>query len=452
MLTWLHQPAEVLTRMREWLPLLQCSKRFELLEVALAQVSPRTDFAALFDADILDRESGCAHRTRITIQQPPARKRSKALKRLVRASSRTLRVPFDLSQLVAERPSEGLILYPFPLDPRLSALPGATDTREVKRTLRRIAKRVDRIPKKIASCEIEVARYVPTRRCQLRYDLTDTAGGTHTIFAKLYPDDRGSSIASEMNDVAAAFGRERGLQASSPRSLAYLDDWHLLLQEKVAGGTLFELAQRGEVRAGDFARSGQALAVLRRSSVSPGKAHGPIDEIAAVRRLTHLLPDGDFSRNAVAPTMRALEENGQRLPSTPAIPVHRDCYDKQFLADGRQVALIDFDTLAFGHAEVDIANFVEHIELRRLQGSLSAGECRRFRSAFVEGYLEAAPVPLDPNRLAFYLCSTWLRHACLYWFRSANADLAHTLARRAARALQPRNGNGAPMQARSGVR
>lgn len=100
---------------------------------------------------------------------------------------------------------------------------------------------------------------------------------------------------------------------------------------------------------------------------------------------------------------------------------HRDLHDKQLLADGDSLGVLDFDTVALAEPALDLANLWVHALLRVDQGlwSRSHGEVVQQAVRTVARELE-----VTPERFATYAEATRLRLACLYAFRPRHRRLA----------------------------
>lgn len=89
--------------------------------------------------------------------------------------------------------------------------------------------------------------------------------------------------------------------------------------------------------------------------------------------------------------------------------IHGDVYDKQIFAmtDGC-VGILDFDTLARGEPELDLANILIHIELRAIQNAWAPKELKRAVNALLRGYGR-----MDEDRLQAYADARRLHQAML---------------------------------------
>jgi len=143
-------------------------------------------------------------------------------------------------------------------------------------------------------------------------------------------------------------------------------------------GTLWLGAVRGEPAPLALAeRMGAALATLARSSIlPPGRSQPDTAAEELIRRVPALRDEVEALRVDIVPG--------------PPRPIHGSPHPPQWLADGERLGLIDFDKLALGDPEADVAAFME------AAAAEDGGEVAA--AAFRAGY----DAPLDERRLAAY--------------------------------------------------
>lgn len=100
------------------------------------------------------------------------------------------------------------------------------------------------------------------------------------------------------------------------------------------------------------------------------------------------------------------------------VPAHRDLHDGQCLVGRDRPCLLDFDLLCLAESELDPANFLAHLELRRMQHpeSVTGSDVKICAEAFLDGM----GLPGDPEsrmRLTFYEAATYARLALVYQLR-----------------------------------
>jgi len=105
--------------------------------------------------------------------------------------------------------------------------------------------------------------------------------------------------------------------------------------------------------------------------------------------------------------------------------VHRDFHDKQVhVSNEGRPGLLDFDTLSTGDPALDVGNFLAHLELRRIQGRVSADDAAQACEAFLCAY---APDRDVHSRSRVYRSMTLLRLCCVYAFRTGGSEVSNAL-------------------------
>lgn len=195
----------------------------------------------------------------------------------------------------------------------------------------------------------------------------------------------------------------------------------------VPGRSLHELG--GVVTGGQWrrwwdgwAQQWVALATGRHSDLDHHTAH---DEVTNLRRWLdrvarlEALPT-ELSQRVIA---RAEQVSADLVsgPQQPLVVSHRDLHDKQLLADGDALGVLDFDTVTLAEPALDLANLAVHADLRVDQGLWSRGHGETVQQAV--GTV-AERLGVDPGRFETYAEATRLRLACLYAFRPQHRRLA----------------------------
>jgi hypothetical protein len=125
----------------------------------------------------------------------------------------------------------------------------------------------------------------------------------------------------------------------------------------------------------------------------------------------------------------SLGQAADRIPLALPVLTHRDLHDKQWLVDGRRAFLLDFDLLCLAEPELDAANFLAHLELRRLQQPQLVGseDVRACSAAFLDGLGLSLDSADCRTRLEFYRASCFARLALVYLLRPRWRQLVATL-------------------------
>lgn len=171
-----------------------------------------------------------------------------------------------------------------------------------------------------------------------------------------------------------------------------------------------------------WGRHWQALTGLHAPHLAP---HAPEDEVRVLQRWIGLAEEFGALPTRVLVGLRA---RADRVCATllsgaaqEAVVSHRDLHDKQILADGDSLGLLDFDTAALAEPALDLANLWVHAGLRRDQHVWSRGHAEVVQQT-IRGVADQLNVA--PERFETYAAATRLRLACLYAFRPAHRDLA----------------------------
>jgi Phosphotransferase enzyme family len=227
-----------------------------------------------------------------------------------------------------------------------------------------------------------VVRYHPGSRCTIRVEQD-----AHTRFAKVYAGNRGRRV----HDAGIALweavhcGRLELIVAQPDR---WDPQTRTLWQHELAGAPVRDRLSGPD--GGLLAhRIGRALASLTR-------VHLPVvdadlaDGAAQMRRsarhgaeLSRLVPRLAASTAALLERLAAVHAQAVPRAST---PIHGAAHPNQWLDDGSQLGLVDFDRLSIGDPEIDAGVFLGDLEA---DGSLKPSVAETGR-AFLAGYEEVA--------------------------------------------------------------
>ncbi len=293
-------------------------------------------------------------------------------------------VPVGSDAVVEPYRSEWLCAYPFGHD---SALPGMSVL-------------LDRHP------EAEVIRYRPGQRCTLRIG---------DRFVKTFADDRGRQLHDEAVDLwrASSCG-EVGFSVAEPLGFdpATVSQWQGLVPGQPVTADL------GSACGPDLARRlGHALGTLAVSTIAPATVTGRDWQLARseryVRRIGVLRPDLQDEAMALLTDLR---RSFAAIGPIRHVVLHGSPHPHQWLhadplathlragltaegSGGRDggIGLVDFDRLAFGEPELDLATFTTEVEL----GSGDTATLACINTAFISAYEEVVG-PINGELLRLY--------------------------------------------------
>lgn len=300
----------------------------------------------------------------------------------------------------------GLHVAPFPADPELPGLPRLISSDFGEALGRAMGWPDPGAPTPRAVCT--VLAYRLRRRCVVRWEVP---GKGDAVAVKMVRRRQLGNLVEDHSKAAVL--AEEGGDLTVPRILNVDDDLGACIMSWMPGDTLHDLAGDPRLPAG-YALAGKGLRALHRGAVDGGKRRG------CERELGDLSGWGDvlerigsrhadlFRRRLATLTGRAAEASSDVVSL-----LHGDFYDKQVLVDGDAASLIDLDGMAAGDPARDLGNALAHLELRRLQGRLSAGDPASLEASLLEGYGDPPP----PRRLAWWRTASALRLAALYELR-----------------------------------
>ena len=411
------------------LPFFQQANAPSLRAVKLRDVRLGKWWEFQYHLEIETNGGGPASRHIVTCHYTDQRDLSRTVRKVERQRELVRSRGSLLELLWLDRSEAGLVVVPFPLDPKLPHLPEATDPDEATKEFTRSGLIGARGATSIKA--VDVLRYVSGRRCQMRYHFRGREG-SGALLGKTFRDDRGRSLSRVMNQVADLFHSNANAELSAPRSPGYLPEWKMVLQQDVQGTTMNRMARRGTLEEQHLVRAGQCLAVLHGSSLRLSKRHSVQQELELLQSTHQQLLRAGFDGPPRVQLLGQIIRFGKGLKASRPCPVHRDFYDKQLLIRGPRLFLIDLDTTAYGCPEIDVANFVGHLRLRSLQHPGLPTES--WEALFLDSYSGAISRP-DPDRFRFFLAATLFRLGCRNHFRFQGQQLVASLFRLASEAL-----------------
>ena len=176
-----------------------------------------------------------------------------------------------------------------------------------------------------------------------------------------------------------------------------------------------------EANAEDFRRMGSGTRQLQtfRGDLGALGGFGRSDELAVLQeRVRRLTMAGGAAPEDWPRLESSLADAAAGPPAAEPVLAHRDLHDGQWLVHEGRPCLLDFDLLCLAEPELDAANFLAHLELRRLQhpDAISERDSAACGEAFLDG-LGFGRSSGQRARLAFYQATTFARLALVYQLR-----------------------------------
>ena len=230
------------------------------------------------------------------------------------------------------------LVWVFPYDPTLSALPAAADGGSVRPLLGR------RAP---AAVSVQALRYRPRRRAVFRYRVVGGRRAPEVLYGKVLRERKLRRAREVMEEVR---GRRVRLAIG-----AEVDG--LLLAPALPGRSLRDLLLRGGALP-SAERVAGLLGALEARGVDASFPDPATDAWATVSLIQRVAPEAAADAARVAERV----ERGAASGATGIRTVHGDLYENQILVDDDfSLGLVDLDDVGPGELAMDAANFSAHL-------------------------------------------------------------------------------------------
>lgn len=277
----------------------------------------------------------------------------------------------------------------YPYDPTMLNLPYATDPVRMTGLLFGLQDNPTEILTAARRLQIDRVRYVPEVGAILHYTM-DTSATKLDVYGKVQPGHRGLRTFRVVEGLWEAAKRYPGF-LNLPRPLGYVDDYGLLLEERIRGRPV-----TGNRKSPVFALMGtaaaEALAVIHESRIEIDEWIKIENEVARLDRVAeqfkYVLPVGHFLLTDLVTHMR------ERLRKTEAedlLPTHGDLKYDQFMHHNGEFTLLDFDYFGMAETSYDLGKFCAYTipsSPKDWQESVAAEEARLL---FIKRYMELRP-------------------------------------------------------------
>jgi len=273
----------------------------------------------------------------------------------------------------------------YPYDPSMPGLPAATDPVRIAGLLLGLRETAE-ILAAARRVHIDQVRYVPEVGAILRYTV-DTPASTVSIYGKVQPGNRGLRTYRIVEGLWEASRLYPGF-LNLPRPLGFVEDFGLLLEERVKGRPVGGNRMSAEfVLAGPAAAD--ALAVIHESGLETDERITIEKELARLDRVAdqfrYVLPAGHFMLLDLIAHMR---DRVRKTDDEEFLPTHGDMKYDQFMHHNGELTLLDFDYFAIAETSYDLGKFCAYImpsSPKSWQESVAAEELRvRFLKRYVE--------------------------------------------------------------------
>lgn len=264
--------------------------------------------------------------------------------------------------------------------------------------------------------------YRTGKRCVLRVDRT-TSAASAGVFVKHFRRRLSARFQLRWEGVAAQMESLSGGRVRLPRLIAMSADGRSAVFEAIppdARPVTFGESADGVI---------EALHAVHRLVGEPELAtHTVADELETVARWEDGLATVSVNaehRRILDRLVRDLRVCGANLTDDDLVIVHRDFHAAQLLATASALWIVDWDTLARGHAEVDLATFLAHWileEARRGHWNGDLAMVDRCVSAY-----QACGGRVNQDRLRYYVPAALSRLGALHLARGLDGSIVERM-------------------------
>ena len=238
-----------------------------------------------------------------------------------------------------------------------------------------------------------VIRYRPQKRCTIRFQslLNDQPG-----FVKVFANNEGERIYKDSLSLWEA-GEKGILKFYVARPLRWDPLTRSMWQATITGSSIEQQLYFGD-RAGLAEKMGRALASLTCSGLTPSMSFGGEDQMKRSRRYASQLSKRIPSlATKVESLLEKVAKIHREFRNRPLYPIHGAPHVHQWLVDGENLGLVDFDRYSLGEPEVDVATFISEVDFENPKKM----PVQEINVSFQNGY-ESIAGTLEPKLLKAY--------------------------------------------------
>ena len=312
--------------------------------------------------------------------------------------------------------SLNMVLWAFPNERKLNALPLLSDASQLRENL---------LPEvvharwgkgwEIVELSATISNYFPEHSCCVSVSLTlnNAQSGLQRrwqIIGKTRYDDGGAQTYRHM----AALWDKPSKDVAYARPIAYQCKQRLLWQERVPGVTLHSLLVSGMADNGLLIRVARAVAALHGTTVAHTNRITLPDLIARLTRAEKIIavtyPD---CAAVLRPTVGALIDNAGHLNTSCEGTWHGDLHSKNILVNSTQIYFIDMDRVAVGPPLAELGSFLAELIYRECLDGEPLAAMQPTLTAIVAPYRERVSWPVPENDVAWFTASALIYERAL---------------------------------------
>ncbi len=305
----------------------------------------------------------------------------------------------------------------YPFDPTMPSLPSAADPVRMAGVLLGLQDETADILAASRRLNVQRVRYVPEVGAILRYTM-DTPATKLDVYGKVQPGNRGLRTFRIVEGLWEAAKQYPGF-LNLPRPLGFIEEYGLLLEERVRGRPV-----GGNRMSAEFMLTGnaaaEALAVIHESKLATDGQIKIENEIARLDRVAeqfkYVLPVGHFLLTDLIAHMR---DRVRKTSEEAWLPTHGDMKYDQFIHHNGELTLLDFDYFALAETSYDLGKFCAYTipsSPKSWQDSVAAENTRRI---FLERYMELRPEATLQRFGVYEALQLALRAMAFMWAQSS---------------------------------
>ena len=337
----------------------------------------------------------------------------------------------DFAPVALIRPL-AMVLWAFPNERKLRALPLLSDAGQLRETLL-----PDVVRSRwggnwtIAHISHAVSNYFPEHSCcvNVTLSLRHSGGGaprTWEILGKTRDDDAGAQTYRQM----ATLYRGADSDVSYARPLAYQSKHRVLWQERVPGVTLHSLLASGVADRALLIRVARAVAALHgKPAVSPQRVmlSDLIDRLIAAGAV--VAAANPRCEDPLRQTIDALTERARCLDLRHNATWHGDLHSKNILVAPTLIYLVDMDRVAVGPPLADLGSFLAELVYRDCWNGKPLQALQPAVNSIVAAYRGRVSWPVQEEEIAWYTASALIHERALRCVTSLKPMHTQTLDR-----------------------
>ena len=255
--------------------------------------------------------------------------------------------------------------------------------------------------------QVKIIKYSPHKRCLLQIEKAGKA-----YFVKVYPKkflkrERGEKIHA-IGEKLWQFAEEKRINFCVPKSIGWCSRTRAIWQEKFEGEDLSASCGGAKIAF----EIGKGVAEISKLEIAPLRFFDRQEQIKDSCEFAEKIDRFAPHLSAKIQLFFTLAENAV-LPIENLVPIHGDMHLDQWLFDGKQLALLDFEDFSLGEIERDLASFIVQIE----------AEYPHLGEEFIESFLagfRSKDFRENEKLMQFYAAHKWLAKAAKDESEAAN--------------------------------